>query len=179
MNMRLLVVILTTSFAAPPQHPQDQPLHHSQQHRTAPALATDEAAHHACLEQERLAIERGEGFGMAMVADHNGYPGPRHVLRWQSELQLSSRQQAAIQTIHERMNREAVAQGQEVLRAEEKLGEMFAQNRSEQELRAQSARIDSLHAALRWIHLRAHIAARKLLTAEQLTAYQQLRQSAH
>ena len=178
MNSRLFVAVLALSFPVVPQHDlRNQPQH--QHHQAATPAAAEQAAHHACLDQERKALERGEGFGMAMVADRNGYPGPRHVLEWQSELRLSPGQQAAMKAIYDEMNRQAVTQGRHVLRAEEKLGEMFAQNQPEQELRAQSARIDSLHANLRWIHLRAHIAARKLLTPEQLTAYHQLRMRAH
>ena len=54
------------------------------------------AQHHAFLEEERGAIERGEGFGMALAADRNGYPGPRHVLEMKKELKLTPAQEAAM-----------------------------------------------------------------------------------
>ena len=39
----------------------------------------------------------------------------------------------------------------------------------------QACRVATLRAELRWVHLSAHVVARKLLTPEQLVAYQQIR----
>ncbi|HEX2713462.1 MAG TPA: Spy/CpxP family protein refolding chaperone [Candidatus Acidoferrales bacterium] len=144
-------------------------------HKHSPANAAAEEGHHACLEQERAAFERGEGFGAALVADRNGYPGPRHVLELRSELKLTPEQESALEKLFTQMHEQAVARGKEVLVAEEKLEAMFAQDRAEAELREQAYRVATLRAELRWVHLAAHLAARKLLTSEQLAAYQQLR----
>src|SRR5713101_3668780 len=108
------------------------------------------AGHQACLDAQRDALAKGEGFGMALPADHAGYPGPRHVLDLATELKLSPAQ----------------------VRAFEK---MFGENRSEADLREQSFRVDSIYAELRWVHLSAHLAARKLLSPEQVAAYVRLR----
>jgi hypothetical protein len=54
---------------------------------------------------------------------------------------------------------------------------MLREGRPEADLREQSFRVDSLHAELRWVHLSAHLAARALLTPDQLAAYQRLRHS--
>ena len=149
----------------------------SEQHQHPPAAprGSAEAGHHACLDEERAALERGEGLGMALVADRNGYPGPKHVLDLKAELKLTPEQQAAIEELFARMKRRVLARGKEVLAAEARLNEMFAQGRPEAELREQSFRVASLRAELRWVHLSAHLAARKVLTPEQLAAYQQLR----
>lgn len=154
----------------------------SSPHKHAPAAVSTEAGpdrvgtgHHACLEQERAALERGEGFGMALVADRNGYPGPRHVLELKAELKLTPEQEAAMEKLFAQMHERAVTRGKEVRVAEERLEALFAQDRPEEELREQAYRVATLRAELRWVHLSAHLAARKLLGPEQLAAYQQLR----
>ncbi len=134
-----------------------------------------ETAHHAFLAAERQAIERGEGFGMAMVADHNGYPGPKHVLELKAELQLTADQQAAMEKLFAEMKEKAVSKGRELLEAENRLDRLFAEGRPEAELREQAFRAATLRAELRWVHLAAHLQARKLLTEKQLNEYSRLR----
>ena len=141
----------------------------------APEAKPAEASHHALLEQERLALERGEGFGMAMPADKAGYPGPKHALDLKSELKLTPDQVAAMEKLFAEMKARAVERGREVLAAEARLEQMFREGRSADELREESFRIASLRAELRWVHLGTHLAARKVLTPGQLAAYMQLR----
>ena len=140
-----------------------------------PASLAGESAHHAFLEQERAAIERGEGFGMAMPADRAGYPGPKHVLELKDQLKLTPGQTSAMEKLFAEMNRKAVERGREVLLAEQRLADYFAEGRSEAELREETYRVATLRAELRWVHLGTHLAARKLLTPLQLEAYQRLR----
>jgi Spy/CpxP family protein refolding chaperone len=101
------------------------------------------------------------------------------LLDLKTELQLAPGQQAAVEELFARMQQQALARGKEVLVAEAQLDEMFARGRPEAELREQSFRVASLRAELRWAHLSAHLAARKLLTPEQLAAYQRLRHGEH
>jgi len=142
---------------------------------TAVQAQTEMQHHHSCLEEERASIERGEGFGMAMPADHAGYPGPRHVLDLASDLRLTADQKAAVEKIFDRMHEKALARGKELFEAEARLEQMFRDARPEADLREQSFRVDTIHAELRWIHLSAHLAAQKILTAEQIAAYTRLR----
>jgi hypothetical protein len=150
---------------------------HSQHMKNTAAASPQQAMaqHHAFLEAEREAIERGEGFGMAMAADMNGYPGPKHVLDMKKELKLTPTQEAAMQKLMAAMKEKALAKGKDVLLAEKRLEDYFAQGKSEDELREETYRVASLRAELRWVHLSTHLAARTLLTAQQITAYQQLR----
>jgi Spy/CpxP family protein refolding chaperone len=141
----------------------------------APQAQTEMQHHHSCLEEERASIERGEGFGMAMPADHAGYPGPRHVLDMAADLHLTAEQRMAIEKIFDRMHEKAVARGKELFESEARLEQMFRDGRPEADLREQSFRVDTIHAELRWIHLSAHLAAQKILTAEQIAAYTRLR----
>lgn len=131
--------------------------------------------HHSCLEEERASIERGEGFGMAMPADHSGYPGPRHVLDLAADLHLTADQRAAVEKVFNAMHEKAVARGKEFFEAQSRLEQMFREGRPEADLREQSFRVDTIHAELRWIHLSAHLAAQKILTADQIALYTHLR----
>ncbi len=141
MNARVCAVILASGLAAAPMlAPQSE----EHQHPPAASPRTAKAGHHACLEQERAALERGEGFGMALVADRHGYPGPRHVLDLKAELKLTPEQQTAMEELFARMKQRALARGREVLLAEGRLDEMFAQGRPEAELREESFRVASL-----------------------------------
>ena len=133
------------------------------------------AHHHSCAGEERAAIERGEGFGMAGPADRSGYPGPKHAIELRKELKLSPEQVAALEKLQAGITEKAVARGKEMFAAEALLEEMFREGRTEADLREQSFRIDSLHAELRWVHLSAHLAARALLTPEQIAAYLRVR----
>jgi len=112
---------------------------------------------------------------MAMAADHNGYPGPRHVLDMAADLHLTGEQRAAMEKIFAAMHEKAVARGKELFEAEARLEQMFRDGRPEADLREQAFRVDSIHAELRWIHLSAHLAAQKILTPEQITQYTRLR----
>jgi tyrosyl-tRNA synthetase len=131
--------------------------------------------HHAFLQMEKYAIGRGEGFGMAMPADRNGYPGPKHILELKKELKLTSEQEAAVQRLMADMKTKALAKGKEVLAAEDRLGQYFKEGRSEAELREETYRVASLRAELRWVHLATHLAAKKTLTSEQNALYSKLR----
>ncbi len=112
---------------------------------------------------------------MALPADHAGYPGPRHLLDLAAELKLSADQVRGIQKLFDDMKQKAQQRGREIQAAQELLEKMFRENRPEADLREQSFRVDSIYAELRWVHLSAHLATRKLLSPEQVAAYQRLR----
>jgi Spy/CpxP family protein refolding chaperone len=146
------------------------------QHTHPPQPAPQaEAGHHAILDMERQALERGEGMGMAMAADKNGYPGPKHVLELKDQLKLTPEQEAEMHRLMAAMKEKAVAAGKELLAAEAELEAMFAAGREEAALRAQVERIAALRAGVRWVHLETHLAARRALTPEQNRMYTHLR----
>ena len=138
----------------------------------APPAPAGQAAHHACFEEERQAIERGQGFGMALVADRNGFPGPRHILDMKDELNLSAGQVRDVQQLFDKMHSRAVELGNELLAKETELDRLFAQGVSGEasvlHLLTESA---LLRAELRWVHIFAHLEARDLLTPEQRRGY--------
>ncbi|HUK54576.1 MAG TPA: hypothetical protein VL099_14915 [Candidatus Binatia bacterium] len=165
-------LLLLPALLLPARSPGDQVQEHTGHPQHADAA---QASHHACLEEERASIERGEGFGMAMPADLTGYPGPRHVLDLASELHLTAEQRAAVEKQFAAMHDKAVARGRELFEAQARLEQMFRDRRTEADLREQSFRVDSIHAELRWIHLSAHLSTQRILTAEQIALYTRLR----
>lgn len=133
----------------------------------------------ACLEEERQALERGQGFGMALVADRHGFPGPRHILELKTELGLTPEQEAQVRQLFDRMQTQAVAAGKKILDKEVELESLFVSgNPEEAAVRRLLAEIASRRADLRWVHLSAHLAAHELLTPEQLHQYHLHRHSA-
>ena len=171
MRVSRMAVLLVAPLALAAQQ-------HDHSAMVAAQAKTAEMSHHAFLEMERGAIERGEGFGMALAADRNGFPGPKHILELKTELGLTAEQQAGVEKLMAEMREKAVAKGREILDAEKKLEEMFAAGRAERELRTQTNRIAEMRGELRWVHLATHVAARKVLTAGQNAKYQELRHGA-
>lgn len=170
----LAILILAISFGAQ-QHDPAQHAQHMQQAQQAQAPSKTEAEHHAFLQMEREALEQGQGFGMALAADRSGYPGPKHILELKEQLKLSAEQEAAVTALMAAMKDKARPLGQQILKAEQQLEELFRAGRSEAELREETYRIATLRAQLRWVHLETHLAARKLLSEEQLATYQRVR----
>lgn len=134
------------------------------------------ASHHACLNEERQAIESGEGFGMALVADRNGYPGPKHILELKRELALTPEQEKQVQALFAAMRAEALAAGKKLLDSEADLERLFASGAAEAaEVRRRLDEMAAWRAELRWVHLSAHLRAHELLTPEQRARYHALR----
>jgi len=134
------------------------------------------AAPHACLEEERQAIEKGEGFGMALAADRHGYPGPKHILELKNELALTPEQEKQVRALFDQMRGRALMTGQRLLDKEAELEQLFVSSAAAvAEVRPRLDEIAALRAELRWVHLSTHLEARQLLTPEQRARYHQLR----
>jgi hypothetical protein len=118
----------------------------------------------------------GAGMGLALPAELNGYPGPRHVLDLSAELELTPEQEERIQALFDEMQPQAIELGQQILEAEAALERDF-RNRSitEESLRTQLQQIGDLQAQLRFVHLRTHLATIELLSAHQIQQYNVLR----
>lgn len=173
--MRSILPAVTLLLAPSVFAQQHDPAMHAQHTQQAQSVSKAEADHHAFLQMEREALEQGQGFGMALAADRNGYPGPKHILELKEQLQLTAEQETGITALMAAMKEKARPLGRQILDAEQHLEELFRAGRSAAELREETYRIATLRAQLRWVHLEAHLAARKLLTDEQLAAYQRLR----
>jgi Spy/CpxP family protein refolding chaperone len=121
-------------------------------------------------------LRTGAGWGFAKPAELSGYPGPRHVLDLAEELALTTDQRTRIQEIFDGMNAAARKTGAAFIDAERALSEAFAtSNIAGEELGRLVLRAGKLRAALRLIHLEAHLLTRPILTSHQLEMYDKLR----
>lgn len=130
----------------------------------------------ALSEQDMTDLRTGRGMGLALAAELNGYPGPRHVLDLADRLGLSSEQRQAVQGLFNRMTAEAVPLGARLIEAEADLDRQFAQRTiSQHGLNGAIDSIGQVQAELRKTHLKYHLLTAGLLTPEQMQAYSRLR----
>jgi Spy/CpxP family protein refolding chaperone len=121
-------------------------------------------------------LQEGRGMGLALPAELNGYPGPRHVLELAGQLELTATQQAQAQRLFEQMQAQAIVLGEQVLESEAALDRLFATGApSDAETVAAAVEVGRLQGALRGHHLRYHLAMREVLSPHQVMRYQQLR----
>ncbi len=158
----LIGMVLFVATAAMGQHS------HYGQHMNRTILALSE--------QEMQGLLNGEGMGMALVAELSNYPGPRHVLDLADSLQLTENQQRQIQRLFDEMHREAVKTGKQIVEKERQLQQLLQQGNPDKNTVEQLlTEIGHLRGLLRWIHIRAHLRTRPLLSAHQIHRYNQLR----
>lgn len=141
-------------------------------------------SHYAGLESRELkalsneeikGLQAGEGMSLALVAELNHYPGPKHVLELQRELTLSSEQVQKAQAIFDRMHKEAVSLGSAILDRERELDSLFRSGEVTEETEAHVVELGRLRGELRWAHLKAHLEMRDTLTEDQRRHYDSLR----
>jgi Spy/CpxP family protein refolding chaperone len=147
--------------------------HHGQ---TSPYAGLEEREIKALSVEEVADLAAGRGMGLALAAELNGYPGPRHVLDLAQELQLTAEQRSKTSALFEAMRTETSALGAELIEAERALDRLFAEKRATPEtVAAATKRAGALEAQLRVAHLRYHLAMIDVLTADQVMAYSHLR----
>lgn len=130
-------------------------------------------------EKEIHQLLQGKGMGMAKVAELNGYPGPKHVLELKEALNLTPEQEAQSQLLFSTMYSKASQLGQKLVAIETEMEAAFAAGVDKpgefRKLVKQSAK---LRGQIRLAHIEAHVNQKKLLTADQIAAYTELRQQA-
>jgi hypothetical protein len=137
-----------------------------QQGRSIKALSDDDIA----------ALRKGEGKGMAKVAELNGYPGPVRVLQLAVQLGLTDPQRPDVQVIFDRMSDATKSLGGELIAQEQALDQLFAKRDiTPDRLAIATATIAELQGRLRAVHLSAHLETCALLNPDQIARYQQLR----
>lgn len=130
----------------------------------------------ALSQQEIDDLKAGNGSGMALAAELNGYPGPRHVRDMGPRLGLTPVQQAKVDLLAKDMEAEAVRLGQRIIEAERDLNRLFATQRvDEPALADATAEIAGLRGQLRLTHLRYHLKTKALMTPDQVARYETLR----
>lgn len=130
----------------------------------------------ALSEADVRGYREGAGMSLALAGELNGYPGPRHVLELAEKLELTSDQRTKVETIMERMKRDAIRIGKEIIEAEKALDVAFRDSTIDPRRLAElTAAIASAQGRLRHTHLLAHIETRAVLTRHQVHEYVRLR----
>lgn len=146
-------------------------------HGHASPYAGEEARAIKSLSADDIAeLRRGGGWGLAKAAELNGVPGPAHLLELKNEIPLSNDQVDAISEIFATMQAAAIAEGERLITREQALDDAFrARTVTNESLRQMLAEIAESRAALRYIHLAAHLTTPPLLTESQIARYHELR----
>lgn len=155
---------------------------HHGPHGTDAPYAGMEARDIKALSPEQMAdLRAGRGMGLALAAELNGYPGPRHVLDLADELKLSPEQHRRTEDLFTAMQRETGVIGERLIEAERRLDRLFAERQATpQSVSAATSEAARLEGQLRAAHLRYHLAMVDVLTPDQAHHYNRLRgYSAH
>lgn len=119
---------------------------------------------------------QGLGMSLALAAELNGYPGPRHVLDLSSELGLTNRQAIQMEGLFTEMQHQARALGKTLIGQESRLEHLFVSGRvTENALNAAVLAIADTKGRLRFVHLKYHLDTKVILSAQQLERYNELR----
>lgn len=118
----------------------------------------------------------GHGMGLALPAELNAHPGPKHVLELADELELTDEQRSATRAAFDRMHEATSRLGARLVEGEARLDALFAAGDADADaVRELTVRLGTLRGEIRWHHLAAHLEMRRLLSAEQVAAYDRLR----
>jgi hypothetical protein len=166
--MRRFAIIASTllPLAANAASAQDDQPYAGLETRAIKALSADEIAD----------LSAGRGMGLALAAELNGYPGPRHVLELAEPLKLSPAQRAGVGRLFAAMQAEAVALGERLIGQEAELDKRFADGTiTVASLNDLTEAIGETQAELRAAHLRYHVLTKEALGAQQVHRYNELR----
>lgn len=121
-------------------------------------------------------LSKGAGWGLALPAELNGYPGPRHILELADQLDLTQTQKAQIEALFDDMQSRAIAAGADFIAAEATLDDLFRSGAADET--TLTAAIDATaqaRAKLRFIHLSQHLQTVEILSVDQVAQYNALR----
>jgi Spy/CpxP family protein refolding chaperone len=154
----LITAGLTIAAAAETRH----------HHAVSPAAGPEDAATSSLSAKDVEDLAAGRGWSFAKPAELNGYPGPLHVLELAETLNLTAEQRAQVQAIFDRMAAAARETGPKFITAERALDQAFrSRTVNETTLLERVEAAETLRAALRRIHLAAHLETTPILTPEQ------------
>ncbi len=162
-----LAAVLTTLLMTPAvaQTTEDKP-YTGFQTREIKALSKDQIK----------AYHSGSGMGLALAAELNRHPGPKHVLELRDQLGLTEKQIELSEEVFAEMSSSAVDIGHRTVDLEAQLDAAFAsRSLTEEQLQTRLTAIAELQGQLRFAHLRAHLRMVEILTPHQIEMYQVLR----
>ncbi len=146
------------------------------QHMHSPYAGLESRQIKALSDSQIQQLRDGEGMSLALAAELNHYPGPRHVLDMARELGLSTKQQQQVQAMVQAHRPKAQELGAAIIAKERQLDQGFAQRTmTEAILRQLTGEVARLQGDLRYLHLAAHLELRRVLTEKQIKKYDELR----
>ncbi len=149
---------------------------HSHSGGTSPYAGLQTRQIKSLSDQDIEELRRGGGWGLALPAELNGRPGPKHLLELSEEIGLSQEQLTRIEAMYETMRAEAIAAGERFIAAEAALSKAFGHaDLGEEHLRELLEEAAAARADLRFIHLSQHLATPAVLSSEQIKKYNVLR----
>ncbi|MBA4742344.1 MAG: hypothetical protein H2060_06500 [Azoarcus sp.] len=121
-------------------------------------------------------LRRGRGWGLALPAELNGYPGPVHLLELKDDIPLTPEQVDHFEAQVDRMRAAAIPAGERLIDAERGIERAFADRGvDDASLRRLLAEAEAARAELRFIHLSEHVDTVEVLERRQIERYQVLR----
>jgi Spy/CpxP family protein refolding chaperone len=140
--------------------------------QTSPYAGLESREIKALSADEIAAYESGLGMGLAMAAELNGYPGPKHVLELQETLELDAAQLERTRAVFEQMRASAVDLGRQIVELERQLDRAFAETSIDGErLQELVTSIAERQGRLRLTNLGAHLQMMEILGPEQIHRY--------
>ena len=126
--------------------------------------------------EEIEGLLNGQGMSLALPAELNGLPGPRHVLDMKIELRLTENQVEQVQQVFDAMSGAARQSGAKIVEFERQLDRGFAERSiTEDSLDDILGHLAIEQAHLRAAHLKAHLSLVPILTDDQRAHYNRLR----
>lgn len=145
-------------------------------HASSPYAGFQDREIKALSPEQTAALLEGEGMSLALAAELNGFPGPRHVLELADSLGLTPDQRRGVEDALAAMQADARRLGALIVAAERALDSAFATRTvAEPSLRAATLALGRLRGELQGVHLAAHLAVTATLTEHQRHRYEQLR----
>jgi Spy/CpxP family protein refolding chaperone len=127
-------------------------------------------------DQQISDLRAGLGMSLALAAELNGYPGPRHTIEFAKDLGLSDAQRTKVDELFATMKAEAIPIGEKLIAQEAELDRQFARKTITPDgLVASTQAIGNTQAELRATHLKYHLLTMEMLTPAQVKRYGELR----
>ena len=170
MRNSILIIFISMGISFPLFAQQYQSPYTGQEHRQIKALS----------ESEINSLFSGAGMGFSKAAELNHYPGPKHVLEFSEQLNLTGEQIQNTQASFDKMHTSAVNLGKQIVHSEKELDDLFKSgNFDSNKIVAKVDKIAELNGKLRFVHLNAHLEMKSILSEEQIEQYDQLRGYSH
>lgn len=142
----------------------------------SPYAGLEKRAIKALSDQQISELRAGLGMSLALAAELNGYPGPRHTIELASELGLTPDQRSRVETLFVSMKAESIAIGEKLIAQEAGLDAQFATKAiTPASLAGSVEAIGRTQASLRALHLNYHLLTLQVLTPAQAQRYAELR----